>query len=71
MRIILGGINDSDDGPVEREGALLVRVFLVALVAEEVAEEGSRKGSFGAVAMDFATLLATCTHHVIPICKLE
>ena len=38
MRIILGGINDGDDGTVEREGALLVRVFLVALVAEEVAE---------------------------------
>ena len=71
MRIVLGGINDSDDGPVEREAALLVRVFLVALVAKEVAEEGSRKRVFGAVTIEFATLLATCLHHVIPICNLE
>lgn len=71
MRIILGGASDGDDEPVEREGVLFVRVFPVSLLAEKEADEDSRKGIFGAVVMEFATLLTTCTHHVIPKCNLE
>ena len=71
MRIVLVGAKDGDDGPGEREEDSFVRVFLLALVAEEVAEQGSRRGLFGAVGSEFATLLATCMHHVMPLCNLE
>lgn len=73
MWIILGGAtDDDDDGPSEREEEeLFVCVFLLELVAEEVAEQGSGRGLFGAVGSEFDTLLATCTHHVMPMCNLE
>ena len=55
----------------EEEEELFVCVFLLALVAEEVAEQGSGRGLFGAVGSEFDTLLATCMHHVMPMCNLE
>lgn len=71
MRCILGGASEGGDEPVEREGFFLVRSFPVSLLPEEDADEGSHKEIFGAVVMEFATLLATCTHHAIPKCNLE
>lgn len=70
MRCVLGGASDGDDEPVER-GVFCVRVFPVSLLVEEEADEGSRKDIFRAVVMEFATLIATCTHHAIPKCNLE
>ena len=71
MRVILGGAKDGDDGPREREEDLSVRTILLALAAEEVAGQGSRGGLFDVVGSEFAIRLATCMHHVMPLCNLE